>query len=120
MFVKEIVVFERLFLTVRVPGSRSQVCHSILWPSSGHPPVILRSSSGHPLAILISFVLFHVAVACSTVTVTKCQAALRTLQAFPFFNPTCLCREPAVDPECNSFRDFLYDHPCIYVLKKGE
>ncbi|XP_063929588.1 uncharacterized protein LOC135141921 isoform X3 [Zophobas morio] len=57
-------------------------------------------------------------VACSTVTVTKCQAALRTLQAFPFFKPTCLCREPHADPECNSFRDFLFDHPCIFVTKK--
>ncbi|XP_063220106.1 uncharacterized protein LOC134529683 isoform X1 [Bacillus rossius redtenbacheri] len=57
-------------------------------------------------------------VACSTVTVTKCQAALRTLQAFPFFKPTCLCREPHVEPECNSFRDFLFDHPCIFVSKK--
>ncbi|XP_046745350.1 uncharacterized protein LOC124410782 isoform X2 [Diprion similis] len=57
-------------------------------------------------------------VACSTVTVPKCQAALVTLQAFPFFKPTCLCREPHVDPECNSFRDFLFDHPCVYVLKK--
>uniref|UniRef100_A0A6P7GMD6 Uncharacterized protein LOC114339864 n=1 Tax=Diabrotica virgifera virgifera TaxID=50390 RepID=A0A6P7GMD6_DIAVI len=56
--------------------------------------------------------------ACSTVTVTKCQAALRTLQAFPFFKPTCLCREPHVDPECNSFRDFLFDHPCVFVMKK--
>ncbi|XP_043479377.1 uncharacterized protein LOC122509404 isoform X3 [Leptopilina heterotoma] len=58
-------------------------------------------------------------VACSTVTVSKCQAALKTLQAFSFFRPTCLCREPHVDPECNNFRDFLFDHPCIYVLKKG-
>ncbi|XP_076230314.1 glial cell line-derived neurotrophic family receptor-like isoform X2 [Nomia melanderi] len=57
-------------------------------------------------------------VACSTVTVTKCQAALHTLQAFPFFRPTCLCREPHVDPDCNSFQNFLFDHPCIYVLKK--
>ncbi|KZC12899.1 GDNF family receptor alpha-1, partial [Dufourea novaeangliae] len=57
-------------------------------------------------------------VACSTVTVTKCQAALHTLQAFPFFRPTCLCREPNVDPDCNSFQNFLFDHPCIYVLKK--
>lgn len=65
----------------------------------------------------IFFVLFS--VACSTVTVTKCQAALRTLQAFPFFKPTCLCKEPNVDPECNSFRDFLFDHPCVFVLKKG-
>lgn len=63
---------------------------------------------------------FVVAVACSTVTVTKCQAALRTLQAFPFFKPTCLCREPHVDPDCNSFRDFLFDHPCVFVLKKGK
>lgn len=60
------------------------------------------------------------AVACSTVTVTKCQAALRTLQAFPFFKPTCLCKEPNIDPECNSFRDFLFDHPCVFVLKKGK
>ncbi|XP_045481451.1 uncharacterized protein LOC123685686 isoform X5 [Harmonia axyridis] len=57
-------------------------------------------------------------VACSTVTVTKCQAALRTLQAFPFFKPTCLCRPPQVDPECNTFRDFLFDHPCVFVTKK--
>ncbi|XP_051171128.1 uncharacterized protein LOC127287997 isoform X2 [Leptopilina boulardi] len=59
-------------------------------------------------------------VACSTVTVSKCQAALKTLQAFSFFRPTCLCREPHVDPECNNFRDFLFDHPCIYVLKKDK
>lgn len=59
-------------------------------------------------------------MACSTVTVTKCQAALHTLQAFPFFRPTCLCREPHVDPDCNSFQNFLFDHPCIYVLKKGK
>lgn len=62
---------------------------------------------------------FSFLVACSTVTVTKCQAALRTLQGFPFFRPTCLCREPSVDPECNQFRDSLFDHPCIFVLKKG-
>ncbi|XP_074095255.1 glial cell line-derived neurotrophic family receptor-like [Cotesia typhae] len=59
-------------------------------------------------------------VACSTVTVTKCQAALKTLQAFSFFRPTCLCKEPHVDPECNSFQNFLFDHPCIYVLKKDK
>lgn len=64
--------------------------------------------------------LHSVSVACSTVTVPKCQAALITLQAFPFFKPTCLCREPHVDPECNSFRDFLFDHPCVDVLKKGK
>ncbi|XP_020287683.1 uncharacterized protein LOC109856624, partial [Pseudomyrmex gracilis] len=54
-------------------------------------------------------------VACSTVTVTKCQAALRTLQGFPFFKPTCLCREPHVDPDCNSFLNFVFDHPCSVV-----
>ncbi|KAK0168577.1 hypothetical protein PV327_002360 [Microctonus hyperodae] len=59
-------------------------------------------------------------LACSTVTVTKCQTALKTLQAFSFFRPTCLCKEPHVDPECNSFQNFLFDHPCIYVQKKGE
>ncbi|XP_023317878.1 uncharacterized protein LOC106656465 [Trichogramma pretiosum] len=57
-------------------------------------------------------------VACSTVTVSKCQAALKSLQAFEFFKPTCLCHEPHVDPECNDFRDFLFDHKCIYVNKK--
>ncbi|XP_034944685.1 uncharacterized protein Gfrl [Chelonus insularis] len=59
-------------------------------------------------------------VACSTVTVTKCQVALKTLQAFSFFRPTCLCKEPHVDPECNSFQNFLFDHPCIYVMKKDK
>ncbi|XP_046682057.1 uncharacterized protein LOC124368754 [Homalodisca vitripennis] len=59
-------------------------------------------------------------VSCSTVTVTKCQAALRTLQLFPLFKPTCLCREPQLDQECNSFRNFLFDHPCMFVTKKGD
>lgn len=62
-------------------------------------------------------VTFNFAVACSTVTVTKCLAALKTLQAFPFFRPTCLCKEPGIDPECNNFRDFLFDHPCGLVVK---
>ncbi|KAH0956814.1 hypothetical protein HN011_010396, partial [Eciton burchellii] len=56
--------------------------------------------------------------ACSTVTVNKCQAALRTLQTFIFFRPTCLCKEPHVDPDCNSFQNFLFDHPCDYVEVK--
>ncbi|XP_012234454.1 uncharacterized protein Gfrl isoform X4 [Linepithema humile] len=59
-------------------------------------------------------------VACSTVTVTKCRAALRTLQAFTFFRPTCLCREPHVDPDCNSFLTFLFDHPCDLVELKDK
>lgn len=63
---------------------------------------------------------FYITVACSTVTVAKCQAALKTLQAFSFFRPTCLCKEPHMDPECNSFQNFLFDHPCIYVMKKGK
>lgn len=58
-------------------------------------------------------------VACSTTTVTKCQAGLRTLQAFPVFHPTCLCREPSVDPDCNAFRDSLFDHPCMVSSQKG-
>ncbi|XP_046458800.1 cell wall integrity and stress response component 2-like [Daphnia pulex] len=57
-------------------------------------------------------------VACSTTTVTKCQAGLRTLQAFPVFHPTCLCREPSVDPDCNAFRDSLFDHPCMVATQK--
>ena len=79
--------------------------------------------------IYYSFLLFfslHVGtklygdpVACSTTTVTKCQAGLRTLQAFPVFHPTCLCREPSVDPDCNAFRDSLFDHPCMVSKQKG-
>merc|ERR1719430_2196826 len=57
-------------------------------------------------------------VTCSTPTVTKCQAALRTLQSFPFFNPTCLCKEPRLDPDCNQFKDFLVDHPCLNAKYK--
>ena len=41
-----------------------------------------------------------VSVTCSTPTVTKCQAALRTLQAFPFFKPTCLCKVSRTSPLC--------------------
>ncbi|XP_076064663.1 uncharacterized protein LOC143038872 isoform X3 [Oratosquilla oratoria] len=58
-------------------------------------------------------------VACSTVTVNKCVAALRTLQVFPDFQPTCLCREPHLDRECNTFREFIFDHPCNFVVRKG-
>jgi len=54
------------------------------------------------------------------VTITKCQAALRTLQAFPYFYPTCLCREPMSDPACNTFRDYLFDHPCSLLKVKGK
>ncbi|KAK8404028.1 hypothetical protein O3P69_000235 [Scylla paramamosain] len=59
-------------------------------------------------------------VACSTVTVSRCQAALRTLVQFPWFQPTCLCREPRLDPQCNAFRDLLFDHPCVFVSRKGK
>merc|ERR550532_3188307 len=57
-------------------------------------------------------------VTCSTPTVTKCQAALRTLQSFPFFKPICLCKEPRLDPDCNQFKDFLIDHPCLKAKHK--
>ncbi|XP_043230685.1 uncharacterized protein LOC122385988 [Amphibalanus amphitrite] len=54
-------------------------------------------------------------VSCSTVTVTKCRAALRTLVAFQFFQPTCLCKEQRIDPECNTYRNLVFDHPCLSV-----
>ncbi|XP_037792290.1 uncharacterized protein LOC119587683 [Penaeus monodon] len=57
-------------------------------------------------------------VACSTVTVSRCQAALRTLALFPWFQPTCLCREPSLDAQCNIFRDLVFDHPCVFVNRK--
>lgn len=84
--------------------------------------VIENKTKSHALK-KISFSFYHSTnknlVACSTVTVTKCLAALKTLQAFPFFRPTCLCKEPGLDPECNNFQDFLFDHPCGLVRKKG-
>lgn len=64
--------------------------------------------------------IIYVTVSCSTITVIKCRAALKTLQAFPFFKPTCLCREPKIDYECNSFRNFLFDHPCNFTQRKGK
>ena len=90
----------------------------------------------YSLAIMkLTFMFFS--VTCSTPTVTKCQAALRTLQAFPFFKPTCLCKvgaqhrqlpiqqdtllqEPRLDPDCNQFKDFLVDHPCLNAKYKGQ
>ncbi|KAK8404031.1 hypothetical protein O3P69_000238 [Scylla paramamosain] len=57
-------------------------------------------------------------VACSTVTVSRCQAALKTLVQFSWFQPTCLCREPRLDPQCNAFRDLLFDHPCVFIIRK--
>ena len=57
---------------------------------------------------------------CSTVTVTKCKAALRTLIAFQFFQPTCLCKEPRADPECNTYRNLVFDHPCFGVKQLGK
>lgn len=91
-------------------------------PSPAFSPlcVFARTNNTQFLFIFFLSLLSPFIVACSTVTVTKCQAALRTLQAFPFFRPTCLCKEPSVDPDCNYFRDFLFDHPCGFVLKKGK
>lgn len=70
---------------------------------------------------------------CSTVTVRKCQAALRTLHGYTFFNsPKCECGSEwdrlagrsgtpgLVDPECDQFRALLYDHPCLYVEDRDE
>lgn len=87
--------------------------------SFSQEPLILPLINVIIPTILFNYYYLCFPVACSTVTVTKCQAALKTLQAFSFFRPTCLCKEPHVDPECNSFQNFLFDHPCIYVLKKG-
>ena len=56
--------------------------------------------------------LRYLSAACSTITVSKCQAALRTLRGFDYFSPTCLCKEPRVEPKCNQLRDFIFDHPC--------
>ena len=44
-------------------------------------------------------------MSCSTPTEIKCKAALRTVQTFPFFSPTSLCKETHL----NHFNDFLLD-----------
>lgn len=87
---------------------------------------VLYFNIGYVHELFIFFLFFwHVrfvvefTVSCSTTTVIKCRAALKTLQAFPFFKPTCLCREPKIDYECNSFRNFLFDHPCNFTQRKG-
>ncbi|ODN01101.1 GDNF family receptor alpha-like, partial [Orchesella cincta] len=78
----------------------------------------MNHTACHPILEVVPRVCGAEKVACSTVTITKCQAALRTLQAFPYFFPTCLCREPSSDPACNTFRDYLFDHPCSIVAEK--
>ena len=64
--------------------------------------------------------LSYISAACSTITVSKCQAALRTLRGFDYFSPTCLCKEPRVEPKCNQLRDFIFDHPCEIANRIGK
>ena len=33
---------------------------------------------------------------------------------------TSLLQEPRLDPDCNQFKDFLIDHPCLKAKHKGE
>ncbi|XP_050306810.1 uncharacterized protein LOC126743654 isoform X5 [Anthonomus grandis grandis] len=99
------------------PGSNTKATVAILNCITARQ-LCFNDSSCAAILEIIPRVCGPEVVACSTITVTKCQAALRTLQAFPFFKPTCLCREPHMDPDCNSFRDFLFDHPCVFVKEK--
>ncbi|KAL1497089.1 hypothetical protein ABEB36_008104 [Hypothenemus hampei] len=103
--------------TQRPSGSNTKATVAILNCLTARQ-LCFNDSSCSAIVEIIPRVCGPEVVACSTVTVTKCQAALRTLQAFPFFKPTCLCREPHMDRECNSFRDFLFDHPCVFVKEK--
>ncbi len=59
-------------------------------------------------------------VTCSTDVSVKCKATLQTLVRFPYFTPTCLCKEPKIAPECNQFRDLVFDHPCLKADQTGE
>lgn len=117
-----VVVCEANKTTVKHFLKSSQLSSLVVVPPSPASPLCVFARTNNTQFLFIFFLsLFSpFIVACSTVTVTKCQAALRTLQAFPFFRPTCLCKEPSVDPDCNYFRDFLFDHPCGFVLKKGK
>ena len=101
--------------------SPCSIC-SLLYTMSSHILfffALFFSTCRHDLVSCARTKLYGDPVACSTTTVTKCQAGLRTLQAFPVFHPTCLCREPSVDPDCNAFRDSLFDHPCMVSKQKG-
>ncbi|XP_037087687.1 uncharacterized protein LOC119108209, partial [Pollicipes pollicipes] len=80
----------------------------------------VNDAACHSITTLIPRLCGQELVACSTVTVTKCQAALRTLVSFQFFQPTCLCKEPRMDPECNTYRNLVFDHPCFTVKRKDK
>ncbi|XP_049278947.1 uncharacterized protein LOC125761657 isoform X3 [Anopheles funestus] len=112
-----LVTLLRIFLIVSILGSNIKTAIAILNCILARQ-LCFEDPSCSAILEIIPRVCGPVPVACSTVTVTKCQAALRTLQAFPFFRPTCLCKEPGMDPDCNYFRDFLFDHPCGFVSKK--
>ncbi|XP_050085653.1 uncharacterized protein LOC126571309 isoform X2 [Anopheles aquasalis] len=112
-----LVTLVRIFLIVSILGSNIKTAIAILNCILARQ-LCFEDPSCSAILEIIPRVCGPVPVACSTVTVTKCQAALRTLQAFPFFRPTCLCKEPGIDPDCNYFRDFLFDHPCGFVSKK--
>lgn len=51
---------------------------------------------------------------CSTLTIAKCQAVLRTLQAYPYFTPLCTC-DPLSYSDCNTFYDYLFHNPCSLI-----
>ena len=75
----------------------------------------------HKMEMYILKILFvFFSATCSTNTVTKCQAALRTLKGFDFFSPTCLCKEPRVEPKCNQLQNFIFDHPCDVASSFGK
>jgi len=109
---------------LEVPDHRPIPGGMITTPSSGSLGCLLsrqlctEDSACNQILQVIPRVCGLELVACSTPTVTKCQAALRTLQSFPFFKPTCLCKEPRLDPDCNQFKDFLKDHPCLNAKYK--
>ncbi|XP_042868218.1 uncharacterized protein LOC122250711 isoform X2 [Penaeus japonicus] len=53
-------------------------------------------------------------MACATVTPSKCKQLLRTLSTFEYLS-SCSCAEPNVDFTCYTFRETIFNHPCLRV-----
>ncbi|XP_070001099.1 uncharacterized protein [Penaeus vannamei] len=53
-------------------------------------------------------------MACATVTPSKCKQLLRTLSTFEYLS-SCSCSEPNVDFTCYTFRETIFNHPCLSV-----
>ncbi|CAG7726201.1 unnamed protein product [Allacma fusca] len=105
--------------TTEVPGVQPKTATALMNCLQARE-FCVENSACSPILQIVPRVCGSEKVACSTVTITKCQAALRTLQAFPYFSPVCLCPTPTSDPACSTFRDYLFDHPCTTAKERDK